>query len=43
MNRIAHSAYIVVGILKDYRGIGIGTEFFRRLHDWAEEKETNEL
>lgn len=27
MNRIAHSAYIVVGILKDYRGQGIGTEF----------------
>ncbi|MGN0718772.1 MAG: GNAT family N-acetyltransferase [Anaerovoracaceae bacterium] len=27
MNRIAHSAYIVVGILKDYRGQGIRTEF----------------
>ena len=30
MNRIAHSAYIVVGILTDYRGKGIGTEFFKR-------------
>lgn len=26
--RISHSAYIVVGILKDYRGNGIGREFF---------------
>ena len=43
LNHIAHSAYIVVGILKDYRGMGIGTEFFRRLNDWAEEKETKEL
>ena len=30
MNRIAHSAYIVVGILTDYRGKGIGTKFFKR-------------
>ena len=37
MNRIAHSAYIVVGILTDYRGKGIGTEFFKRLNVWAEE------
>lgn len=27
-NRILHTAYIVVGILKDYRGKGIGTSFF---------------
>lgn len=31
LNRIAHLAYIVVGILKDYRGKGIGTEFFSGL------------
>lgn len=37
MNRIAHSAYIVVGILTDYRGKGIGTKFFKRLNVWAEE------
>lgn len=43
MNRIAHSAYIVVGILKDYRGQGIGTEFFKRLHAWAEEKQITRL
>ena len=37
MNRIAHSAYIGVGILTDYRGKGIGTKFFERLNVWAEE------
>ena len=43
MNRIAHSAYIVVGILKDYRGRGIGTEFFRRLDIWAERERVTRL
>ena len=43
MNRIAHSAYIVVGILKDYRGRGIGTEFFRRLDVWAEREHVTRL
>ncbi|MEE1255311.1 MAG: GNAT family N-acetyltransferase [Lachnospiraceae bacterium] len=38
LNRIAHSSYIVVGILKNYCGKGIGTEFFKRLDTWAEEK-----
>ena len=28
-NRILHTAYIVVGILKDYRGKGIGTSFLK--------------
>ena len=37
MNRIAHSAYIVVGILTDYRGKGIRTKFFKSLNVWAEE------
>jgi len=34
-NRIKHSAYIVTGILKDYRGRGIGTTFFEGLEIWA--------
>ena len=38
MNRNAHVAYIVIGILKDYRHQGIGTEFFRLLDEWAKEK-----
>ncbi len=37
VKRTAHSAYIVVGILEDYRGQGIGTEFFKRIDTWAEE------
>ena len=41
--RIAHSAYIVVGILKEYRGRGIGTEFFQRLDAWADEKKITRL
>ena len=43
LNRIAHSAYIVVGILSNYRGKGIGTEFFKRLDVWAEEKKITRL
>ena len=43
LNRIAHSAYIVVGILKNYCGKGIGTEFFKRLDTWTEEKKVTRL
>ena len=39
LNRIRHTAYIVVGIRQTYRSKGIGTEFFRRLNDWAAEKD----
>lgn len=34
-NRVRHCAYIVVGILKDYRGMGIGTQLFEQLEAWA--------
>ena len=43
LKRISHSAYIVVGVLKDYRGNGIGTEFFKQLDHWAEEKNITRL
>lgn len=43
MHRIAHSAHIVVGILKDYRGQGIGTTFFKQLDAWATEKHISRL
>ena len=43
LKRIAHSAYIVVGILQNYRGKGIGTEFFNQLDNWAEEKKITRL
>jgi ribosomal protein S18 acetylase RimI-like enzyme len=35
-NRIKHSAYIVVGILGEYRGKKIGTKLFEELEKWAE-------
>lgn len=34
-NRIKHSAYIVIGILKEYRGRKIGKTFFEELEKWA--------
>lgn len=37
LNRILHTAYVVVGIRQEYRRQGIGTEFFERLDDWARE------
>ena len=36
-NRIMHTADIVVGIREAYRRQGIGSEFFQRLDDWAQE------
>ncbi|BBF44908.1 acetyltransferase, GNAT family [Lachnospiraceae bacterium KM106-2] len=41
--RIRHTAYLVVGILKEYRGKGIGTELFRQLDLWAKEKHITRL
>ncbi len=38
VRRTKHSAYIVVGIRKKYRNRGIGTELFKKLNEWAEEK-----
>ena len=34
-NRVRHTAYIVVGIRRAYRGQGIGTAFFYMLDEWA--------
>ncbi|MBE6054942.1 MAG: GNAT family N-acetyltransferase [Clostridium sartagoforme] len=38
LRKIKHGAYIVVGIREKYRNRGIGTEFFKKLNEWAEEK-----
>ena len=35
MNRIRHTAYIVIGIRRSYRCQGIGTHLLRNLFDWA--------
>jgi len=41
--RTKHSVYIVIGILKDYRGQGIGTKLFARLEEWAREQSLRRL
>jgi len=38
-----HTAYIVVGILRDYAGKGIGTTFFKNLDKWAGENGVHRL
>lgn len=38
LNRVKHTAYIVVGIRKAFQGKGIGKEFFKRLDLWAKDK-----
>lgn len=43
LNRILHTAYIVVGIRENFRGKGIGTEFFKHLDKWAKEKQVTRL
>ena len=35
LNRTRHAAYIVIGILRKYRGHGIGNTFFEQLDKWA--------
>jgi RimJ/RimL family protein N-acetyltransferase len=41
--RNRHSAYLVIGILEKYRGKGIGTSLFEKLHKWANEKQIHRL
>lgn len=33
--RNKHSAYIVIGILKEYRGQGVGSKLFEKLERWS--------
>jgi len=34
-NRIRHAAYIVIGILQEYQGKGLGSALFAELEKWA--------
>ncbi|WP_051459327.1 GNAT family N-acetyltransferase [Paenibacillus zanthoxyli] len=36
-NRNRHSAYLVIGLLKRYQGMGVGSGLLRKLIAWAEE------
>ncbi|AGK54311.1 GNAT family N-acetyltransferase [Bacillus sp. 1NLA3E] len=33
--RNRHSEYLVIGILSEFRGLGVGTKLFKHLEDWA--------
>jgi GNAT superfamily N-acetyltransferase len=35
VKRTKHSAYLVIGILEEYRGQGTGTALFQYLEEWA--------
>lgn len=35
VKRTKHSAYLVIGILEEYRGKGIGTTLFEKVTEWA--------
>lgn len=41
--RNLHAAYIVIGILENYRGQGTGTKLFEELMKWALENELHRL
>jgi RimJ/RimL family protein N-acetyltransferase len=43
VKRNQHSVYVVIGILKDYRGQGIGTRLFEKLEEWAVERKIRRL
>ncbi|KGP91270.1 GCN5 family acetyltransferase [Pontibacillus chungwhensis BH030062] len=41
--RNKHSVYIIIGILRDYRGHGIGTKLFKELEVWAKDHNIHRL
>jgi len=41
--RIRHCAYLVTGILKDYRGRGYGALLFQKMEQWAKENSITRL
>lgn len=43
LKRVAHSAYIVAGIRKDFQNQGIGTKLFEKLDNWAKEQGVKRL
>ena len=43
VNRVRHSAYIVIGIRKKFRGLGIGSKLFLELDQWAKENDITRI
>ncbi|MFC4559797.1 GNAT family N-acetyltransferase [Virgibacillus kekensis] len=42
-NRNKHAAYLVIGVLEEYRGQGVGTALFQKLEQWAQTKNIHRL
>lgn len=42
-NRTKFSAYIVVGILNQFRGLGLGTKLFQQVEEWARKQNIRRL
>ena len=43
IKRVAHSAYVVVGIRKEFQNQGIGKRLFEQLDEWAKEQSVKRL
>jgi RimJ/RimL family protein N-acetyltransferase len=41
--RNKHSVYLVIGVLSQYRGLGVGTQLFEQLEKWATEHDVHRL
>jgi len=41
--RNRHTAYLVIGIKAEYRGLGVGSKLFECLEEWAKEKQIHRL
>lgn len=43
LSRNRYTLYVVIGILEDYQGKGIGSKLFARLEEWAKENRIHRL
>ncbi|SEB52796.1 GNAT family N-acetyltransferase [Paenibacillus sp. GP183] len=41
--RNKHSAYLVIGVLKQFSGLGIGTKLFEKLQEWSVQHKIHRL
>lgn len=42
-NRNKHSVYLVIGVLAQFRGLGVGTQLFEHLEKWATKHDIQRL
>ncbi|MBB6452261.1 RimJ/RimL family protein N-acetyltransferase [Salirhabdus euzebyi] len=43
VTKTKHSAYLVIGILEEFRGVGIGTRLFQQAENWARKQAITRL